>query len=103
MTIDTACSSSMYALHLACSAIARGDAEAAVIGGVNLIMGLPQHLANSKLGVLSPTSECHTFDTRADGYGRADGVGALYLKPLSAAVAAGDPIRAVIRGTAFNA
>lgn len=56
-----------------------------------------------KAGVLSATSTCHTFDASADGYGRADGIGALYLKRLSDAVAAGDPIRAVVRGTAINA
>lgn len=55
-----------------------------------------------KAGVLSPTGTCHTFDASADGYGRADGVGALYLKKLSKAIADGDPIRSIIRGTAVN-
>lgn len=55
-----------------------------------------------KAGVLSPTGTCHTFDDAADGYGRADGLGALYLKKLSKAVADGDPIRSIIRGTAGN-
>ena len=56
-----------------------------------------------KAGVLSPTSSCHTFDVSADGYGRADGVGALYLKRLCDAKAHGDPIRSIIRGSAINA
>lgn len=56
----------------------------------------------AKAGVLSPTSQCHTFDESADGYGRGEGVGALYIKRLSDAIRDGDPVRAVIRGTAVN-
>lgn len=54
------------------------------------------------MGTLSPTNQCHSFDEAADGYGRAEGVGALYLRPLSVAMKNGDPIRAVIRGTAVS-
>ena len=56
----------------------------------------------AKLGVISPTSLCHTFDARADGYGRTEGAGALYLKRLSNAVRDGDVIRAAIRSSAVN-
>lgn len=56
----------------------------------------------AKLGILSPTSTCHTFDESADGYGRAEGAGALYVKRLSDAIRDGDPIRGVIRSTAVN-
>ncbi len=56
----------------------------------------------AKLGVLSPTSACHTFDASADGYGRAEGAGALYIKRLSDAIKDRNPIRAVIRATAVN-
>lgn len=73
------------------------------MAGANLIMGPEQHLGTMKGGVLSPTSTCHTFDASADGYGRAEGVSALYIKRLSAALRDGDPIRAVIRGSAVNA
>ncbi|KAI1264396.1 hypothetical protein F5Y18DRAFT_390351 [Xylariaceae sp. FL1019] len=103
MTVDTACSSSLYALHLACSAIQTGDCDAAIVGGTNLILTPESQLFSSVLGAVSPTSVCHTFDSRADGYARADGIGVLFVKRLSKAVADGDPIRAVIRGTAFNA
>ncbi|KAI0508959.1 hypothetical protein F5B22DRAFT_658737 [Xylaria bambusicola] len=103
MTLDTACSSSLYALHLACSAIQTGDCDAAIVGGTNLILTPECQMFSSVLGAVSPTSVCHTFDSRADGYARADGIGALFVKRLSQAVADGDPIRAVIRGTAFNA
>ncbi|ORY63304.1 uncharacterized protein BCR38DRAFT_475285 [Pseudomassariella vexata] len=103
MTLDTACSSSLYALHVACSAIQTGDCDSAIVGGTNLILTPECQIFSSVLGAVSPTSVCHTFDSRADGYARADGIGALYIKKLSLAVADGDPIRAVIRGTAFNA
>ncbi|KAH6616033.1 KR domain-containing protein [Chaetomium sp. MPI-SDFR-AT-0129] len=99
---NTACSSSVYALHNACNALRNGEAEGAIVGGVNLIITVDQHMNTAKLGVLSPTSTCHTFDASADGYGRADAVGAVYLKRLSDAVRDGDPIRGVIRSSATN-
>ena len=102
LTLDTACSSSMYALHLAVNAIRCGDCTAAIVAGSNLIMGPDGQLLTTKLGAASPTSTCHTFDRAADGYGRAEGVGALYLKKIPDALAHKDPIRAVIRGTAVN-
>ena len=103
MTLDTACSSSMYALHLAVSSIRSGECKSAIVGGSNLILGPEAQLFSTKLGAISPTSTCHTFDAAADGYARADGFGALYVKKLSDALANNDPIRAVIRATAINA
>ncbi|KAI1078223.1 hypothetical protein F5B20DRAFT_548487 [Whalleya microplaca] len=100
--LDTACSSSLYCLHVACSALLAGECNSAVVAGVNLIQSPDQHLGTMKAGVLSKTSTCHTFDSSADGYGRADGVGALLLKRLSDAIRDGDAIRSVIRGTAIN-
>lgn len=102
MTINTACSSSMYALHLACQAMALGECDGAIVGGTNLILTVDQQMNTARMGVLSPTNQCHTFDEAADGYGRAEGVGALYVRPLSAAIRDGDPIRAVIRATAVG-
>ncbi|KAK8062454.1 hypothetical protein PG997_014551 [Apiospora hydei] len=99
---NTACSSSIYALHNACNALRNGEAEGAIVGGVNLIITVDQHMNTAKLGVLSDTSTCHTFDASADGYGRADAVGAVYLKRMSDAVRDGDPIRGVIRTSATN-
>lgn len=101
-TINTACSSSIYAIHNACHALRTGDATAAIAGGVNLILTVDQHMNTAKLGILSPTSTCHTFDASADGYGRAEGAGALYLKLLSDAIRDGDPVRGVIRSSAVN-
>ncbi|KAK3936136.1 hypothetical protein QBC46DRAFT_296752 [Diplogelasinospora grovesii] len=103
LVLDTACSSSLYCLHVACAALENYECDAAIVAGANLVQSAEQHIATMKAGVLSPTSTCHTFDTSADGYGRADGVGALYLKRLRDAIADGDPIRSVIRGSAVNA
>jgi 3-oxoacyl-(acyl-carrier-protein) synthase len=93
----------MYALHSAVNAIRSGDCSGAIVGGSNLILAPEMQLLTVKLGALSPTSTCHTFDASADGYGRGEGFGALYLKKYSDAIAGGYPIRALIRGTAVNA
>ncbi|KAI0843956.1 hypothetical protein F5Y00DRAFT_256398 [Daldinia vernicosa] len=103
VTVNTACSSSMYAVHLAVSAIRNGDCDSAIVAASNWIADPSLHLALDKLGALSPTSRCHTFDASADGYARGEGFAALYLRRLSVAVTSESPIRAVIRGTAVNA
>ncbi|KAL4784750.1 polyketide synthase [Aspergillus varians] len=103
LVIDTACSSSLYCLHTACSALQNHECDAAIVAGANLIQSAEQHIATVKLGVLSATSTCHTFDSSADGYGRADGIGALYVKRLKDALRDGDPIRSVVRSSAINA
>ncbi|KAI1827427.1 putative polyketide synthase [Xylaria intraflava] len=103
MMVDTACSASMYALHIAVMSIQNGDCDAAIVAGGNLILTPDAQVLTTKLGAISPTSRSHTFDAAADGYARAEGFGALYVKKLSDAVARGDPIRAVLRGSAFNA
>ncbi|KAI0116548.1 putative polyketide synthase [Nemania sp. FL0031] len=102
-TLDTACSSSLYALHCAVTSLSEGDCEAAIVAAVNLIMSPEQTLAAAKSGVLSPTSTCHTFDVGADGYGRAEAMNCLYLKPLSSALRDCDKVWAIIRSTAVNA
>ncbi|KAL5428155.1 hypothetical protein PMIN05_011137 [Paraphaeosphaeria minitans] len=103
LVIDTACSSSLYCLHVACVALENHECDAAIVAGANLIQSVEQHIGTMKAGVLSPTSECHTFDASADGYGRAEGIGALYIKRLSDALRDGDAIRSVIKGSAINA
>ena len=102
LVLDTACSSSLYCLHMACTALLANECDAAVVAGANLIQSPEMHLAIVKSGVISSTSTCHTFDSSANGYGRAEGVGALYLKRLSDAIRDNDPIRSIIRGTAIN-
>ncbi|RYP70067.1 hypothetical protein DL771_005684 [Monosporascus sp. 5C6A] len=103
LTIDTACSSSMYALHLAINAMRNGDCDSAIIAASNWIIDPTMQIMMNKLGALSSTPACHTFDEAADGYARGEGFAAIYLKRTSVAVLEGSPIRAVIRGTAINA
>lgn len=100
--IDTACSSSLVAIHRACEAISSGSCDAAIAGGVNLIVSPLLHAAFSRAGMLSPTGLCHSFDAQADGYVRGEGVGAVFIKRLADALADGDEILATIRGTAVN-
>ncbi|KAK8024082.1 polyketide synthase [Apiospora rasikravindrae] len=103
LTLDTACSSTIYALHQAVQAIKNGDCDGAIVAGANLIISPEQHLGTAKGGFLSPTSTCHTFDASADGYARGEGVNAIYIKRFSSAAESGNKIRSVIRGTAINA
>ncbi len=100
--IDTACSSSLVALHRAVASIAHGDCDAALVGGVSLMLDWTTHASLDRIGMLSPSGICRTFDARADGYVRGEGVGAVYLKRVEAARANGNPIHAVILGSAVN-
>nr|AAK57190.1 MxaF [Stigmatella aurantiaca] len=102
MAIDTACSSSLSAVHLACESLRRGESTMALVGGVNLTIAPDSTVGLSKLGALSPDGRCYTFDARANGYVRGEGAGVAVLKPLSRAIADGDPIYCVIRGSAIN-
>ncbi|KAI2618193.1 polyketide synthase [Hypoxylon sp. NC1633] len=103
LTIDTACSSSLYALHLAVSAIRNDDCDSAIVAACNCILDPGFQLTMTSLGVLSPTSMCHTFDASADGYARGEGFAALVITKVSNALSRGLPIRALVRGTAVNA
>ncbi len=100
--VDTACSSSLTSLHLACQAVTGGHCEVAVAGGVNFMLRPEYFIAASKGGFLSPDARCKAFDARANGYARGEGAGAVVVKPLSRAIAANDPIRAIVRGTGLN-
>lgn len=101
-SIDTACSSGMYALHLACQSIKAGEIKQAIVGGTNLLLYPKLFLSLTKMHMMSPDGKCHSFDDRANGYGRGEAIGALIVKSLSAAIADGDTIRAVIRATGCN-
>lgn len=102
-TVDTACSSSLVALHAACRAIAAGEVPAAVVAGVQLLLSPYAFGGFSRAGMLSPTGRCRVFDAAADGYVRAEGAGAVILKPLDAAIRDGDAVRGVILATGVNA
>ncbi|GJM16961.1 MAG: hypothetical protein DHS20C13_22880 [Thermodesulfobacteriota bacterium] len=100
--IDTACSSSLVAIHRAILALLNGECEMAFAGGVNLILSPNTSIAFSQAGMLSPDGQCQTFDKRANGYVRSEGVASLLLKPLKKAIADGDTIHGVIKSSAVN-
>ena len=102
LAIDTACSSSLVAVHLACSSLRNRESTLALAGGVNLILSPAITINFTKAGVMAPDGRCKAFDASANGYVRSEGVGLVVLKPLSRAVADGDPIYAVILGSAVN-
>ncbi|CAM5229448.1 hypothetical protein SHIRM173S_10195 [Streptomyces hirsutus] len=100
--VDSACSSSLLAVHLACQSILSGDCEMAVAGGVALMLGPDIHVQTSAAGILSPTGRSAPFDATADGIVLGEGVGAVVLKPLACALADGDHVHGVIRASGAN-
>ncbi|MEF8756269.1 MAG: SDR family NAD(P)-dependent oxidoreductase [Accumulibacter sp.] len=102
MAIDTACSSSLVALHQACRAIASGEVSQALAGGINLHLHPYGFIGFAKASMLSPRGRCQVFDEAADGYVRSEGGGLFFLKEYDQALADGDPILAVIAGSAVN-
>jgi acyl transferase domain-containing protein len=102
LTVDTACSASLVALHLACRELAAGVSSLAIVGGVNLILGPGLTVMLDAAGALSRDGRCKSFDASADGYGRGEGAAAVVLKRLSDAQCDGDTIHAVVRGSAVH-
>lgn len=103
LSVDTACSSSLVALHHACRAIQAGEADCALVGGVNLLLHPYPFVGFTKAAMLSATGRCRPFDAAADGYVRSEGAAVLLLKPYRQAVADGDDIQAVILASGVNA
>ncbi|HEU4430073.1 MAG TPA: polyketide synthase, partial [Myxococcota bacterium] len=101
--IDTACSTSLLSVHLACQSLWSGETHTAIAGGVNVFLTPEGMIALSRVGMMAPDGKIKAFDDRANGFVRAEGAGAVVLRPLAAALANGDPIHAVIRGTGFSA
>ena len=102
ISLDTACSSSLVAVHLACQSLRLGECRMALAGGVNVILA-PELLINfSKSHMMAADGRCKTFDASADGFVRGEGCGVVVLKRMCDAVADGDNILAVIRGTSVN-
>ncbi|KAJ5644416.1 hypothetical protein N7507_010427 [Penicillium longicatenatum] len=102
MNIDTACSSSLVAMDLACQGLQSGDADMGIVAGTNMILSPDMMQVFSNVNMLSPDSRSHSFDHRANGYGRGEGTGTLILKRLRDAIRDGDTIRAVVRATGSN-
>lgn len=102
VSVDTACSSSLVAIHLACQSLRHGECDAAIAGGVSLMVGETPMITLSKVGFMAPDGRCKTFDARADGFGRGEGCSVLVLKRLADALADGDRVLALVRGSAVN-
>lgn len=102
VALDTACSSTLVAIHLACQSLRNGDSDMAIAGGVNAILAWEPMLMLANMQALSPDGRCKTFDSRANGYVRGEGCGLFVLKRLSDAQRDHDTILAQIRGSAVN-
>ncbi len=102
LSVQTACSSALVAVHLACQSILNGECEMALAGGASL--RIPHHVGYwyAPGSMVSPTGHCRPFDVRSDGTIFGSGVGVVVLKALQDAVDDGDRIHAVIRGSALN-
>ena len=102
LTLDTACSSSLVALHLACRSLRDGECDLAIVAGVNLILDPEGSVRLSRMRALSPDGRCRSFDARASGYARGEGVGVLVLRREADALRDHDRIWALVRGSAVN-
>ncbi|GAA5106086.1 type I polyketide synthase [Nocardia iowensis] len=102
MTVDTACSASLVALHLATQSLRNGECEVAIVGGVNLVVTPGQTLTLDAAGALAPDGRSKAFDAAADGYGRGEGCGVVVLRRLADAQRDGEQVLAVVRGSSVN-
>jgi acyl transferase domain-containing protein/SAM-dependent methyltransferase len=102
MVVDSACSGSLVAIHLACQSLRAGECRTAMAGGANLILSPEININFSKARMMATDGRCKTFDASADGYVRGEGCGIVVLKRLSHAIADGNRVMAVIRGSAVN-
>ncbi|MFF8597278.1 SDR family NAD(P)-dependent oxidoreductase, partial [Streptomyces sp. NPDC015220] len=102
VAVDTMCSSSLTAIHLACQSLLRGESDLALAGGVNVSIHPNKYLILTQSGLVPTHGRCAAFGAGGDGFVPAEGVGAVLLKPLSRAVADGDRILGVIKGSAVN-
>jgi polyketide synthase PksL len=102
IALDTMCSSSLTAIHLACEELRKGEIEAAIAGGVSLTLHPYKYLSLSQGQFAASDGKCRTFGAGGDGYVPGEGVGALLLKPLENALRDGDQIYAVIKSSSVN-
>ncbi|RYP74772.1 hypothetical protein DL769_003946 [Monosporascus sp. CRB-8-3] len=102
VAIDSACASSSYAAHHACQALRNGECDAAFVGASALCISPALWITLEKMGALSPDGRSYSYDHKAAGFGRGEGAACLLVKRMDHAVREGDPIHAVIRGSACN-
>ncbi|SAL50070.1 type I polyketide synthase [Caballeronia humi] len=100
--VDTACSSALTAVHLACRSLRDAECRMAIVGAVNVLLASEWDEGLIKAGMLAPDGQCKTFDASANGYVRSEGCGALVLKRYQDAVADGDRIYGAIVGSTLN-
>lgn len=102
MVVNTACSSALVAVHLACQSLLRGESALALVGGVNLLLSPETTILMTKFGAMAKDGRSKAFGTGASGYVRGEGGGVVVLRRLGDALRAGDRIYCVIRGSAVN-
>ncbi|KAL9566442.1 hypothetical protein ACKAV7_009357 [Fusarium commune] len=102
MTIDTGCSGSLVSVHLASQSLRAKETSLAIAAGAGMILTPNTMMPMTALNFLSPDGKCFTFDSRANGYGRGEGIGVVVMKRLLDAIRDNDTIRAVIRATKVN-
>ncbi len=102
VAVDTACSSALVAVHMACQSLRHKECDQAIVAGANLVLIPEITIGFSQAQALSPDGRCKFGDARANGFVRSDGIGVVVLKPLARAQADGDPVYAVILGSAVN-
>ena len=102
MAVDTVCSSSLTAIHLALESIHRGESEVALAGGVNLSLHPAKYLSYGLMDMHSSDGRCRSFGDSGDGYVSGEGIGVVLLKPLQRALDDGDHIYALVKGSTIN-
>ncbi|HEU0076015.1 MAG TPA: type I polyketide synthase, partial [Longimicrobiaceae bacterium] len=102
LNVQTGCSTGLVSVHVACQALLNGECDVALAGGVTVNLGQRQGYLYSPGGVLAPDGHCRAFDARAGGALSGSGVALVVLKRLDDALADGDTIHAVVRGSAIN-
>ncbi|KAJ3853078.1 6-methylsalicylic acid synthase [Lentinula lateritia] len=99
--VDCACASSLTAVHMGCRAITNGESRIAIVGGVNVLLAPALTRMLGKAGALSPEGICRSFDDEANGYARGEGGAIVILKSVASAIADGDNILAIVKGSAI--
>ncbi|KAI1756773.1 type I polyketide synthase [Xylaria castorea] len=102
ISLDTGCSAGIAAVHQGCQSIRLGESDISIIGASSTILNQDAFISASTIGAIGADGKCYAWDSRANGYGRGEGVAAIILKPLSDALRDGDHVHAVIRDTGLN-
>ncbi|KAL5042782.1 hypothetical protein BDW71DRAFT_210911 [Aspergillus fruticulosus] len=101
-TVDTGCSGGLVAFHEGVKSLRLGESDMSLVCGASLLLNPDMFKALSSVGLLSPDGKSYAFDSRANGFGRGEGIATLVIKRLSDAIIDGDPIRAIVRESGLN-